>query len=325
MQDRSAPPLTHHQIIALAEPFVRRGRKVDLQASDRLARRLIFKPIAADVPDPLLAGLTDVLQIDHLDSGGYRLTRLLTLPSGLQAGLQVEGARPDDLLALVEAVPAARHFDTGAGWRIARWYRLDTKAAGPSRERPIFTRGIAELDEIQLALELSGTKGTPAELRLTPRADDRMTLPEDLFAVLGLAWSLLSLRTDGWHASLRLRGDAAARAGDAERRLTQAAAHLASTLAEPPARFHERRVAARWAVTARRALPLLACGLLIAGAAAVPRLGLADDSALRMLIFNAPPLLLILVFCLRELPRFEIPPIPRRPSARAWRDPPLSR
>ncbi|MBK8764111.1 MAG: hypothetical protein IPM01_05610 [Burkholderiaceae bacterium] len=325
MQDRSAPPLTHHQIIALAEPFVRRGRQVDLQASDRLARRLLFKPISTEVPDPQLAGLTEVLQIDQPEPGRYRLTRLLTLPGGLQAGLQAEGAKPDDLLALVETVPAARQFDTGAGWRIARWHRLDATAHGATRGRPIFMHGIAELGEIQLALTLSGTKGMPAELRLAPVAGDSLTLPEDLFAVLGLAWSLLRLRTDGWHASLRLRGDVLAQAGDAERRLTQAAAHLARTLAEPPARFHEQRVAARWAVAARRALPLLACVLLIAGAAAVPRLGLADDSALRMLIFNAPPLLLILVFCLRELPRFEIPPIPRRPSTRAWRDPPSSR
>ena len=41
---------------------------------------------------PLLAGLTDVLQIDHLDSGGYRLTRLLTLPSGLQYEVLRPGA-----------------------------------------------------------------------------------------------------------------------------------------------------------------------------------------------------------------------------------------
>jgi hypothetical protein len=38
-----------------------------------------------------------------------------------------------------------------------------------------------------------------------------------------------------------------------------------------------------------------------------------------MLIFNAPPLLLGLFFCLREMPRIEIPPLPRPSAAGAWR------
>ena len=32
-----------------------------------------------------------------------------------------------------------------------------------------------------------------------------------------------------------------------------------------------------------------------------------------MLIFNAPPLLLVWLFSLREMPRLEIPPLPRAP------------
>jgi hypothetical protein len=38
-----------------------------------------------------------------------------------------------------------------------------------------------------------------------------------------------------------------------------------------------------------------------------------------MLIFNAPPLLLMLVFCLREVPRLEIPPLPRASKVPTWR------
>jgi hypothetical protein len=40
-----------------------------------------------------------------------------------------------------------------------------------------------------------------------------------------------------------------------------------------------------------------------------------------MLIFNEPPLLMVLVFCLRELPSIEIPPWPRRAAAQHWREP----
>jgi hypothetical protein len=72
-------------------------------------------------------------------------------------------------------------------------------------------------------------------------------------------------------------------------------------------------------VYVRRATPLLACALLIGSTAALPRAHLAEHSALRMLIFNLPPLLMGLFFCLREIPRIEIPPPPRRPRGAAWR------
>jgi hypothetical protein len=39
-----------------------------------------------------------------------------------------------------------------------------------------------------------------------------------------------------------------------------------------------------------------------------------------MLILNSPPLLMILFFCLREIPIVEIPPLPRRSDAQSWRE-----
>ena len=39
---------------------------------------------------------------------------------------------------------------------------------------------------------------------------------------------------------------------------------------------------------------------------------------IRMLMFHSPPLLLIAFFCMRELPRIEIPPLPRRSFALRW-------
>jgi hypothetical protein len=95
--------------------------------------------------------------------------------------------------------------------------------------------------------------------------------------------------------------------------------HLARTLNEAPQRFHERLHRRRWGVTLRRAMPALGGIGLLLGAAAVPRIDLAEDSVLRMLIFHAPPLLLVAFFCLREMPRIEIPPLPRAPGARQWR------
>jgi hypothetical protein len=70
----------------------------------------------------------------------------------------------------------------------------------------------------------------------------------------------------------------------------------------------------------RRLVPLAVCVALILGAAAVPKLHLAESSGLRMLILNSPPILMILFFCLREVPIVEIPPLPRRPTAASWRE-----
>jgi hypothetical protein len=92
------------------------------------------------------------------------------------------------------------------------------------------------------------------------------------------------------------------------------------TLAEPPQRFHERLWRQRWGVTLRRATPLLGGVALLLGAAAVPKIDLAEDSVLRMLIFHAPPLLLVALFCMREMPRIEIPPLPRASRAQQWRE-----
>jgi hypothetical protein len=66
-------------------------------------------------------------------------------------------------------------------------------------------------------------------------------------------------------------------------------------------------------------VPLAACIGLILCAAAVPKLHLAENSGLRMLILNSPPILMILIFCLREIPVVEIPPLPRRSDAPSWR------
>ena len=80
----SAHPLTHHEILGLIGPFTRRGRHLDLPASDRLARRLVFKPI--EHTDPAIASpvLIESLQLEQPEDDTYRLTRTLSLPCGLQ-------------------------------------------------------------------------------------------------------------------------------------------------------------------------------------------------------------------------------------------------
>ncbi len=310
-------PLTHHEILGLVAPYARRGRQVDLPASDRLQRRLNFKPVEhADAASP---ALRETLELENPAPGSFRLTRVLTRVDGLAARLQAEGGEPGELLARIEAVPVGRGFSEGPGWALALCHRVDLGVAGPQL---VLVDGEARAGGLRLGIQLGGGRGTLAEFTLQGLEDEKLDLPEDLLAVLGWPWSRLMMAARGWRGHLRLARKEPVRSGQAESELARAAAHLARTLAEPPARFHERLLGARWRVTLRRGVPLLVCFALIAGTATLPRFELAQDSIMRMLIFHFPPLLLIAFFCLREMPRIEIPPLPRRPTAAAWRTPP---
>jgi len=335
----SQPPLTHHEILTIVAPFTRSGRQLDMSASDRAARCLRFKERrrpgteGADAVPGRAAEFIEALRLENPDPQHYRLTRTLTDPCGLAAQLEAEGDDPAGLLAAIDAVPAERAFVTGPGFSIAQSHRLtpETLLILTGAEARFVGLSLGDLRlvlaqptrlGVRVGFELRGASGGAAAGGTAAggaAAGGTLAIPDDLLAVLGRDWSPLRLDADAWRGSLRLRGKEPGRSRRAEAALTAGARHLAMTFAEPPARFHERRVAARWAVMLRRALPLLACFGLIGAAAAVPRLHLAENSGLRMLIFNAPPILMMLFFCLRELPRIELPPLPRRSRSAQWR------
>jgi hypothetical protein len=310
-------PLTHHDILGLIAPFTRRGRQLDLPASDRIARRLVFKPVVHEHPDDGDTALRETLQFESLDDGSCRLTRVTVHPSGLQASLRAEGEAPGELLAAIEAVAPQRQFQSGPGYAIAQSHRI---ATGTPEVRLVMTHGVAQLDGLTLKLRVPQVSGISADIEVLATPGSTLALPEDLLAVLGWHWTRLERGREKWTSSLRLRGSEPERSRDAEHKLERMTQHLAQTLAEPPGRFHERRSTARWGVAFRRAIPLLTCVGLIAGAIAVPSLDLGPDSIFRMLIFHAPPLLLMLGICMREIPRIEIPPLPRASSAATWED-----
>jgi hypothetical protein len=365
----SLQPLTHHEIIALVEPFSRSGRRVDLAASDRLERRLVFQTVdhagdrAAAADSLAAAELRETWQLEPGTSKPYRLTRTVRIACGanaksnaspnasLHATLHAEGKHPGDLLARMATVPLRCQFRQQAGWCIAESHRLDVSAstmsttasttmsiaesttastAGPTATAAIhfdapveaapliLTSATAQVDGLLLTLTVPSLSGIPAEIELQPAANQPCALPDDLLAVLGWSWTRLIRVSSGWQGQLRLRGKGAARSRDAEIKFVHTVAHVARTVATPPTAFHERWRARRWRVTLRRAVPLLVTAGLIGGAAAVPTLGLSESSLLRLVAFQFPPLLLGLVFCMRELPQIEIPPWPRRLAASAW-------
>lgn len=319
-------PLTHHEILGLIEPFTRRGRHVDLAASDRLERRLVFKPIVHGAETPGLAGVSEILQLDNPRADFYRLVRILTPETGATAKLTTEGQNPGELLARIETVPPQSQFQTVAEIPIARSYRLDKTADKPrdgaSPLRTVLTSAEARLDGLTFTLKADTGTGYPADVALSPQPDDPPdaldNLPDDILATLGWNWSILRRRTTGWTGTLRAPRREPARSRRIGSAMEQAVAHLARTLAEPPLRFHERLTRERWTVVLRRTMPLWVSAILIAAAGGMTFVDIPQDSVFRMMILNLPPVMLVMVFSMREMPRFEIPPLPRPSSASSW-------
>jgi hypothetical protein len=312
----SAPPLTHHEILELVAPFTRRGRHVDLAASDRLERRLRFRPVGHAAAAPATAGLIETLELESLPTGTRRLRRILAHPCGLEADAESVGTQPAELLAALEALDPQRQFRTGPGYVIARSYTL-RPGSGAAAVR--LHRGVVQVTGLLLTLTLPAVRGVAADLTLTPTPGEGLDLPEDLLAVLGWNWTRLVRSGEGWKSRLRLHGANARRSMQAEHALERAARHLARTLEEPPAAFHDRTRAARYRAWVRRAIPLLTLVALIGVIASMAHFGLGRQSGLWILFFQLPTLLIALSFCLQELPQYEIPPWPRRARRAHWR------
>jgi hypothetical protein len=223
----------------------------------------------------------------------------------------------------VESVPAERQFRCGEGFVIAQSHRLEptagAAAGSTAATQMVLTEGVVQVGGLTLKLRATTVRGYPADIELLAAPGDNIELPEDLIAVLGWDWARLIPDKERWTSKVRVRGREPLRSRRTEVKLETTAAHLARTLAEPPRRYHQQWFAARWGVAFRRAIPLLAGIGLMAGALAVPSLHIPEGSPIRLLIFNSPTILIALAFCLQELPRLEIPPLPRRLSAATWR------
>lgn len=299
------PPLTHHEILGLAGPFAASGRSVDLAASDRVVRQVAFRPRERD-------GLVERLQLDCERDDAYTLVRRIApADGGPDSSLAAEGSDPAELLARIDAVPPDRQWRREHGAVLALHRRV---AADGSLS---LQRAEAHLPRLVLGMSLSGVSGYPAEITLQKTGGARLDLPTDVLAVLGRAWERLTPLKSGWIGSIAVHGKGAARSADAEARLVRTVQHLSQTLAEPPARFHERYYGARWRVAMRGTLPV-AVGIALVAFAFAMR-GREDSASVLAILANiAPPLLMGLFFMRREMPLIGLPRPPRRPPANAW-------
>lgn len=242
---------------------------------------------------------------------------------GLEATLQAAGPDAAALLGQVEAIDPAHHFRTGEGYAIARSYEVWSDEPAPTPASLLLDHAVVQLDGLALTLRLPlpRLRGVAGDIVLTPTQGTRLDLPEDLLAVQGWDWARLLRKPEGWASKLRLRGPALRRSRTAEAALDQVARHLAQKLAEPPARFHDRHHLARWGVVFRRSIPVLTVLGMIGGAVAMVFLADRENTGHWLALHYAPIALLAVAFSLQELPRFEIPPWPRRVLAPSWRLP----
>jgi hypothetical protein len=327
------PPLTHHEILALVEPFVRVGAVPDMAASDRAARRIALRPreVAAEgLGEPGLL-LVESWEIESPEPGEVRVVRRLAWPDGPCAELEGE-CRDGELDALREAMQAVsvdRQFVLAGAKaepvgvvgalvqrvRLSPSGRLEPPGAGSAL---VLRRAEARVGGLVLRWSLSGVGGYPAEVELLrgEGAAGSPHLPADLLAVLGRAWEPLTELGRGWVARVAVRGEEPRRSREARTAFERTLAHLATTLAEPPARFHARHRAARWRVVLRGTTPWLV-GLALVGLALWARQS-GSSSVLALLANVTPPLLMGLFFIRREMPRLALPRWPWPPGAQDW-------
>jgi hypothetical protein len=325
---RSSRPLTHHQILTLIGPFTRSGRHADMAASRRAERRLLFKPVELSPPGPGLPPLREILELEVSEHGHLRLTRTLTPvdsagePGAYRAELVAAGPEPAALLEQVERFPRGRHFAVHGGVLVQRSYRLSAREGGRQSSdagwgaKLIHAR--ASCRGVTLEIDADRSQGMPIQVRLTAPAGRRLRVPEDLLAVIGWDWRPVDDYISHWRGTIRVAKREPARTADIEEKLGRSVEHLADTLSQPPAAFHGRYRRERWRACLQRAIPLLVGVGMIAATPLVRLLPMGEGTLLRMLVFHAPPLMLIGFFVFSELPRIEIPPLPRRLRQASW-------
>ena len=322
-------PLTHHEILALAEPFTRRGRHVELAGSDRLARRILFRPTEHPGTPDGPGALTETLVLENPGRQHFRLIRTLTDAAGRVATLRSDGPDPKVLIERVDAVDPRRQFPTLGGVCVACSYRVETDpgadGGSPGTTRLVFLFASTDLDGIAVELDARVGHGMPAEIRLLPTPQRTLRPPGDLLSVLGWAWRSLSPFDGGWRAHLRIPAAEPARTPGVEAKLARTLGHLVETLGAPPAQFHRTWLRQRWSALARRTLGLMTIAGLLAVGPGILMLGAPEGSPLRLLSFVMPAFLILVLIARHETPSVKIPPLPRPLPENAWVSEPTHR
>lgn len=336
--DRAARMLAfkprHHAKAGGSEPALRETLVLEAEASDRF--RLVRR-VAID--DDALTGGSPAL-VSTLTAEGADLDRLLDRIEAVPVRRQIK-VYADIPLArsyFIEAdapAPAiapdskddakddvrgdfASNAKGDAGGNAGAGPETDAGSVDEASGGPVLIEASARIKGLNLAAKADRRRGMPVEIKLTADPGEELRLPEDLLAVLGWSWRPLVHIVSYWRGTINVARKEPKRTPEIEYKLGRTVTHLARTLDQSPAHFHQAHRRARWRVTFQRAIPLLLGLALLAATPLIRFLDMDDNSILRMLIFHAPPFMLVGFFLMREMPRLEIPPFPRPLLNRAW-------
>ncbi len=316
-------PLSHHEILRHVGPFAQVSRHVDLARSDRAARVLTFKPVAHTVTLEGVAPVqvTERLRL-NLSRPVPRLRRTVSIADGpvldgLEATLSARGADLEALLERTLCVPVATHFRVAAGTLIADSYRCPDDP-----ELPLVLReSRARVDGFEVVLDARTVVGEPLTGTLTSlELNARHSLPEDLVAVLGHAWSVLTEKDHGWTFLLRVPAREPRRSKVTLARFEQTVTHLTDVLTSGPTGFHAAHRSARWQVWLRRLMPLIIIVAMLGSLPLLDRFVFDENTSMHPLALGLPNLLILAFLYLsrHEMPSIGIPPLPRPLKPSAW-------
>ncbi len=331
---RSSPPaaatkgtmLSHHAIMALVEPFSRRGYSVDLAASKRDQGVLVFRP--TDLPPASGGGvaLRCELRLERPHREKVRVIRTLERADGLAATMVAVGDEVGALLEAVERVDPARHFHAVEGGTVARSYRIEVWSAdAPRRGRRPWSRRAsapwlaeAEAHFGHVRLVATDTDGGAFEVRLGVEKGYDLDVPMDFLAVIGWRWRPLRPEDEQtWRGSVKLPLWEPYRTATLERQLDAAVTHVADTLAASPARFHPSHRRARWRAAFQRLLPLLfvfgTATSIVLAVMYLPRF-----AGLQMLLHHVSIVAIVALAMMDRAYRLEIPPCPSPLTRSQW-------
>jgi hypothetical protein len=260
------------------------------------------------------------MQLERLDRGGLRLTRILTDANGLQAALVAKGRDAGRLLDLVEKVEPGQQLLIGQGFVIARSYASQASDSAVAAQAPgwVLTDGRVQFDGLGLTISVPATRNMSAGISLDAKGPHQANLPQDFLAVMGWRWSPLVATKLGWKCKFRVRGNPQRRTAMAEQALNKVARHVAESLACPPREFHDRHRRSRWVVVLRRSIPTLTPICLILAILASSSLDFSAHQGWFVLLYHVPTLLIALSFTMQDDAKFEIPPWPKRLTQEHW-------
>lgn len=324
----SNKPLTHHEIMGLVGPFSERGYAVDLKASDRARRRLCFRPQDVAAVEGRHPALQSRLTLELPNRGPPCLVRELTTASGLTATMVAEGRDVGALLAHVEGVSMTRQLRLVEGTLLALSYHVaspGSRSLGGTGGRiqvcePRLTHADARVGPVTLRVS-KGVAQEPFRVELSGAEGRRLKVTEDFLAVLGWRWRALRVSSEGvWRGTVKPPAREPLRTEVLESMLVDAVAHLVDTLGASPAQFHGRYRRARWRAAFQRVVPLLTVTAVL-GAVVAMALLLPKTQETLVIMFQVPPLLMVLFFAQSEIPTIEIPPVPRQLTQPYWYPP----